>query len=48
MQHHSEMSALEESPFAENAEIRLQEFEEQRSQESDQGSLMQRAREMLG
>jgi acetolactate synthase-1/3 small subunit len=49
MQHRSEMSApTEESTFAENAEIRLQELEEQRSRESDQGSLMQRAREMLG
>lgn len=32
MQHHSEMSApTEESTFAENAETRLQELEEQRS-----------------
>jgi acetolactate synthase I/III small subunit len=49
MQHHSEMSApTEESMFAGNAETRLQELEEQRSQKSDQGSLKQRAREMLG
>jgi acetolactate synthase I/III small subunit len=49
MQHHSEMSApTEESTFPENAETRLQELEEQRSQENDQDSLVQRAREMLG
>lgn len=52
MQHHSEMSAPSEegheATAADNAEARLQELEEQRSQESDQGGLMQRAREMLG
>ena len=52
MQHHSEMSAPtedgQEATFAENAEARLRELEEQGSQEGEQGGLMQRAREMLG
>lgn len=50
MQHHSEISAPSEEghAFVENAETRLQELEEQRAQESDQGGLIQRAREMLG
>lgn len=51
MQHHSEMSAPSEEgqefTAAENAEARLQELEEQRSQQ-DQGGVMQTAREMLG
>jgi acetolactate synthase-1/3 small subunit len=51
MQHHSEMSAPSEEghglPAADSAESRLQELEEQ-SQESEQGGLIQRAKEMLG
>ena len=52
MQHHSEMSAPSEEgqeiTAAENADARLQELEEQSSQEGEQGGLLQRAREMLG
>ena len=51
MQHHSEMSAPSEEGHelsaADAAESRLQELEEQ-SQESEQGGLIQRAKEMLG
>lgn len=52
MQHHSEMSASveegQETIVAENADARLQELEEQDSQEGEQGGMLQRAREMLG
>ena len=49
MEHHREMTSGEEMPMRdEDAERRLQELEEQQSQENEGSGLVQKAKEMLG